>query len=222
MSSYKEKYVPEPTPLRAEFTVRPDVLRVYVTVSLETEEPDKALPSLQRTCEQFQRRVREATGADLTLLPRGARFTRNTVRKLALPEDDGTFVAVESLLEVPLPAELDFWARGARLGALSRLCHETERDSHATKKLPRFNFSTIEARVLQPEAHRAELLRRFVLRARELADAAGSPTAPLHVVDCAPPGPVEQTPISLEEVGLSLSIHCRLDVVRAPGTSLPG
>lgn len=219
--SIKERYTFEPTPVRAEYTVRPDVLRVSLTVSLETEESAKALSVLQRTCEQFQRRVREALGADLTMKPREARFGRATKGKLSLDEEERT-ITVESLLEVPLPAELDFWARGARLETLSRLCHEAQRDSHASKKLPRLSFSTIEARVLQPEAHRAELLRRFVTRARELAEAAGSPAAPLHVVDCTTPGAVEQTPISLEEVGLSLSISARLDVVRPAPAPLPG
>jgi hypothetical protein len=221
--SLKSQYAPERVPVRAEFTVRPDVLRVYLTVSLETEEPAKALPTLQRTLEQFHRRLRDALGADATLLPRGARFSRPSKNnKLSLPEDDGTFVAVEGLLEVALPAELDFWVRGSRLGTLSRICHETERDSQLMKKSPRFSFTPIEARVAQPEAHRAELLRRFVTRARELAEAAGSPSAPLYVMDCTPPGAVEQTLISLEEVGLTLSLHSRLDVLPAPGTPLPG
>ncbi|HEX8438830.1 hypothetical protein, partial [Archangium sp.] len=81
-------------------------------------------------------------------------------------------------------------------------------------KRPRFSFGTVEALVSKPEAHREELLRRFVARVRELATAAGSPEAPLRAVDCSVPGPVEQSPVSLEEVGLSLNVACRLDVVR--------
>ncbi|ATB38725.1 hypothetical protein CYFUS_004160 [Cystobacter fuscus] len=213
--SSKNKYVPEPLPAHSEFTVRPDVLQVSLTVSLETEELAQALPTLQRACEQFQRRLRDTLGTDVTLVLRGARFSRPSRNKLALSEDDSTFVAVDGLLEVPLPAELDFWARGSRLGTLSRLCHDTERDSQLMKKSPHFSFTAVEARLLRPEAHRAELLRRFVTRARELAEAAGSPAAPLHLMDCSVPGPVEQSPLSLEEVGLSLAIRSRLDVVRA-------
>lgn len=212
--SYKEKYVPEPLPTRAEFTVRPDVLRVSLTVSLETDEPAQALPSVQRGCEQFQRRLRDALGADVTLVLRGTRFGRPTRNKLSLPEEDDILVLVDGVLEVPLPEELDFWARGSRLGMMSRLCRETERDSHLLKKSPHFSFTAIEARLLRPEVHRAELLRRFVTRAREFAAAAGSPAAPLHLVDCSVPGSVEQSPLSLEEVGLSLDIRSRLDVVR--------
>ena len=217
--SIKDRYVPEPLPVRAEFTARPDVLQVSFSVVLETDEPAQALPALQRACEQLQRRLRDAVGADVSLGLRGARFGRATRNKLALADDDGSVVSVEGLLEVPLPVELDFWARSARLGTLSRLCHDIERDSQSLKKSPHFSFSAVEARLLRPEAHRAELLRRFVTRARELAEAAGSPAAPLQVVDCSVPGPVEQSPISLEEVGLSLTIRSRLDVVRPPEAS---
>ncbi|MFE8602997.1 hypothetical protein [Archangium violaceum] len=214
--SYKEKYVPhEPSPIRAELVVRPDLLRVSFSVSLETEGIEQTLPLLQRACEQLQRRAREATGAEVTLRPRDTRINHPAPKKLSLPEDDDrATVAVSGLLVVPLPAELDFWARSARVGSLVRVCHEVERDSRETKKQPRFSFGTVEAFVSQPEAHRTELLRRFVERAREMASALGSAEAPLQVVDCAPAGAVEQTPVSLEEVGLSLHVHCRLDVVR--------
>lgn len=213
--SYKAPALHEPAPIRAELVVRPDLLRVSFSVSLDTEGIDQALPLLQRACEQLQRRAREATGTEVTLRPRDTRFNRSAPKKLSLPEDDDrTFVAVDGLLVVPLPAELDFWARGSRVGSLVRVCHEVERDSREMKKQPRFGFGSVEAFVSQPEAHRTELLRRFVERARELASALGSAEAPLQVVDCAPVGAVEQTPVSLEEVGLSLQVQCRLDVVR--------
>jgi hypothetical protein len=215
--SYKEKYSPlhEPTPVRAELVVRPDLLRVSFSVSLEKEGIEQNLTLLQRACEQLQRRAREATGAEVTLRPRDTRFNRSAPKKLLLPEDeDRTFVAVDGLLVMPLPAELEFWARSSRVGALVRVCHELERDSREVKKQPHFSFGSVEAFVSQPEAHRAELLRRFAARAREMASALGSAEAPLHVVDCAPAGAVEQTPVSLEEVGLSLHVHCRMDVVR--------
>jgi hypothetical protein len=214
---YKEKYNPlhEPTPVRAELVLRPDLLRVSFSVSLETESIEQTLPLLQRACEQLLRRARESTGAEVTLRLRDTRFNRSAPKKLSLPEDeDRTFVAVDGMLLVPLPTELDFWARSSRVGTLVRVCHEVERDSREMKKQPRFSFGSVEAVVSQPEAHRAELLRRFVARVRELTAAVGSAEAPLHVVDCAPVGAVEQTPSSLEEVGLSLNVVCRLDVVR--------
>ncbi|PTL83101.1 hypothetical protein [Vitiosangium sp. GDMCC 1.1324] len=204
----------EPAPIRAELIVRPDLLRVSFSASLETQGVEQSLPLLQRACEQFQRRVRDALGTEVTFRPKDARFNRSAPRKLALPEDDGTFVAVDGTFEVPLPPEPDFWARSSRVGTLARACHEAQADSRQSKKLPRFSFGSVEALVAQPESHRAELLRRVVTRVRELATTVGSAEAPLHVVDCSAPGLVEQSPVSLEEVGLTLNVYCRLGVLK--------
>jgi hypothetical protein len=219
MSFSKEKYsyaAPhELPPVRAELVVRPDLLRVSFSVSLEVEGVEQGLPLLQRACEQLQRKSREALGTEVTLRPRDARFNKSAAKKLSLPEDEErTFVAVEGALEVALPEGLDFWARSTRVGTLVRVCHELQRESREDKRRPRFSFGSVDALVSQPEVHRAELLRRFVARVRELSAAAGSPEAPLHVVDCGIPGLVEQSPVSLEEVGLTLHVLCRLDVVR--------
>jgi hypothetical protein len=222
MYSSKEKYsYADPThelpPVRAELVVRPDLLRVSFSVSLEVEGIEQGLLVLLRACEQFQRRCREAVGGEVMLRPRDTRFNKSAPKKLALPEDeDRTFVAVDGSLEVPLPDGLDFWARSTRVGNLVRVCHELQRESREEKRRARFSFGSVEAFVSKPENHRAELLRRFIIRARELAAAVGSPEAPLHVVDCAAPGPVEQSPVSLEEVGLTLNVHCRLGVVGRP------
>jgi hypothetical protein len=219
MSLSKEKYSysgpHELPPVRAELVVRPDLLRVSFSVSLEVEGVEQGLPLLQRACEQLQRRSREALGTEVTLRPRDARFNKSAPRKLALPEDDDrTFVAVDGTLEVALPEALDFWARSTRVGTVVRVCHEVQHESREEKRRPRFSFGSVEAFVSQPESHRAELLRRFVARVKELAAALGSPEAPLHVVDCGLPGPVEQAPVSLEEVGLTLNVLCRLDALR--------
>ena len=219
MSLSKAKYAYsgayEQTPVRADLVVRPDLLRVSFSVALEAEGVEQGLPLLQRACEQLQRRSREALGTEVTLRLRDARFVKPAPKKLSFPEDDErTSVTVDGTLEVPLPEGLDFWARSSRVGTLARVCHELQHEGREEKRRPRLTFGNVEALVSQPESHRAELLRRFVARVRELAAAAGSPEAPLHVVDCAPAGPVEQAPASLEEVGLTLHVHCRLDVLR--------
>lgn len=221
--SAKEKYsgsysgFHEPPPTRAELVVRPDLLRIAFSVSLElTEGVEHTLSQLQRACEQLHRRFEDALGPGVRLRPRNVRFDRAALRKLVMPENEATHTSVDGVFEVPLPSELEFWDRTARVSTIVRLCHAAQGDSRQSKKLPNFNFGNPEAVVAQPEAHRTELLRRVVTRVRELAAAMGSPEAPLHVVDCSAPGPVEQSPVSLEEVGLSLPVHCRLDVVRGP------
>jgi hypothetical protein len=69
--------------------------------------------------------------------------------------------------------------------------------------------------VKEPEGHRAQLTEQWLRRARSFAEAAQAASAPLLLVDCAPPGAIEQRPISLLEVGLSLSVACRLDALSA-------
>jgi hypothetical protein len=57
-------------------------------------------------------------------------------------------------------------------------------------------------------------VEQWVKRARAFADAAQSPAAPLQMTDCAAPGEVAQRAVSNEEVALSLSIACHIDVAR--------
>jgi hypothetical protein len=75
-------------------------------------------------------------------------------------------------------------------------------------------FNTPVLKVRDPEAHRAELIKRWVERTRAFARGAESNGAPLELVDCAPPAGITQRAISVEEVGLSLAVTCRLDVIR--------
>ena len=65
------------------------------------------------------------------------------------------------------------------------------------------------------EAHRAELVKRWVERTRAFAKAAESEKAPLHIVQCDPPQAISQTTISIEQVGLTLPMQCRIDIVRS-------
>ena len=44
---------------------------------------------------------------------------------------------------------------------------------------------------------------------------AQDPAAPLHLMDCAPPAQIEQRPISLEEIALTLAVTCRVDALHA-------
>jgi hypothetical protein len=62
-----------------------------------------------------------------------------------------------------------------------------------------------------PEAFRAELIRLWLEQVRTFSKAAQSQAAPLEILQCEPPRKVNQQHISLEEVGLSLALSCRLD-----------
>ena len=210
-SYYSEVQLPPPP--KDDFTVRPDLARTAFSVQIQGAfASQEALTRLQQECEQLRRRLREATGAEVTLKMSGVLHSPPPAKKLRIPEDDDDArTGVEGTLDVELPASLDFWARSARLTALQRAFHELSAEGRKERGRPAFTFSTPSLLVAEPEQYRTELLRRFVSRVQEFSAAASASDAPLRVVDCTAPGAVVQTPLSLEAVGLSLQFSYRLD-----------
>jgi hypothetical protein len=214
VSSYYSPAPELPHDPKDDLVVRPDVLRLSFQVQiLGTFASQEALSRLQQECERLRRNLLEATGGEVTLKPTGVMLNPAPSRKLRLPEDDDDArTGINGTLELPLPASLDFWGRSARVTALRRACHELEQENRGEKGRPSMSFGAPTAFVANPEAHRAELLRRFVDRVREFSAAASTAEPPLRVVDCTVPGAVNQTPLSLEAVALSLQFTYRLDV----------
>lgn len=192
--------------------VRPDILRATFQVHMKGAfASQEALSRLQQESEQLRRKLREAAGAEVALKMTGVLLSSAPARKLRIPEDDDDArTGVAGTLELALPTSLDFWARSARMAALERTLNEISADERKGRGQPNYSFSTPSALVAEPEQHRAELIRRFVARVQEFSAAASNPEAPLRVVDCTAPGPVIQTPISIESVGLSLQFTYRL------------
>jgi hypothetical protein len=208
------KYSSDPSPrlspltdLHADLVVRPDHLQVRFQLCVEVDLPDQGPALLKEACEQLQRRACDATGTDVRVRPRDVQFGPATSRKLKLPEDeDRSGVTVDGVLEMPLGASLDFWARSTQVASLMRVCQELMRDAREEKARPRARFGPPVPRVAQPEEHRAELLRRLAARLREFQSTLAPTEVPLRPTECVPPGPVEQSPVSLEEVALSLRV----------------
>jgi hypothetical protein len=193
--------------LRADLVVRPDHVQVRVQLSVVSPQADKGPPLLKEAYEVLRRRAREATGSEVRLRLRDVRFERAEARKLRLPEDEErSLVTVEGALELPLAPAQDFWERGTKVAALVRVCQELERDARDEKSRPRPRFGPPVPRVAQPEEHRAELLRRLGTRLRELQATLASAEVPVRLAECTPPGPVDQEPVSLEEVALTLRV----------------
>jgi hypothetical protein len=207
---------PAPPANPDDFTVRPDLLRATFQLQiLGTFASQDALSQLQQESEKLRRTLREATSAEPTLKMTGVLLSSAPTKKLRLPEDDDEArTGVSGTLELPLPPSLDFWARSARMAALERTLRELSAEERKERGRPAYSFSTPSALVAEPEQYRAELLRRFVSRVQEFSAAASTAEAPLRVVDCTAPGPVVQSPISLESVGLSLQFTYRLDAPR--------
>jgi hypothetical protein len=207
------KYVNEPSRLgplqehRADLVVRPDHVQLHFQLSIEAPQPDKGPPLLEGACEVLRRRACEATGADVRLRLRDLRFSHPEPKKLRLPEDEErALVSVDGALELPLAPALTFWERGTKVAALVRVCREQELDARDVKSRPQPRFGAPVPRVAQPEEHRAELLRRLGARLREFHATLAPTEVPLRLAECIPPGPVDQEPVSLEEVALSLRV----------------
>ncbi len=196
-----------------DLVVRPDILRTTFQTQIQgTFASQESLSRLQQECERLRRQIREATGTEVTLKLTGVLLASSPSKKLRIPEDDDDArTGVAGTLELPLPTSMDFWARSGRMAALQRVCHDLAADERKERGRPSYTFDIPSALVAEPEQHRAELLRRFFSRVQEFSAAASAPEKPLRVVDCTAPGAVIQTPISLEEVALSLQFTYRLE-----------
>ncbi|WP_437534461.1 hypothetical protein WME79_09905 [Sorangium sp. So ce726] len=201
--------------VQADLVVRPDVLVLGFALQETDADPQRALTAAQAAVENLERQFKEATGGASTVKMLGASFSTVFTDK-AESDGDAVSAAVDGVIEVRLAPELDFWARSRLAAAVAQVRREVSAAVQAAKDGRRgATFGQPRAEVKEPEGHRAQLTEQWVRRARSFAEAAQAASAPLSLVDCAPPGAIEQRPISLLEVGLSLSVACRLDALSA-------
>ena len=123
----------------------------------------------------------------------------------------GVAATADGTIDVLLDQTLDFWKRNALHVQVVELTKTVAANTASSDDTLAVRFRAPAPLVLDPEAFRPELVKRWVARARAFADVAQSPHAPLAVVDCDVPASVEQNPISVVEVQLSLHIRCRID-----------
>ncbi len=201
-SEYEEPQVPARNEAPAELVARPDLLRFNLTLEAPVEAP---LSALRAAAEELGKRLGAATGNRAKVKWRGLTATAPEEQNPAL------VLAVDGAAEVTLPAEQDAWARLTLVAAVDRALSEAR--AKGLSGQVKFNHTPPEAVLKNPEAHRGELLAQWLKRSRELAEAAQSQKAPLVFTHCEPAPRVSVTPISLEEVGLSLPLSCGLEVL---------
>jgi hypothetical protein len=213
-SGVSELSVPHRADGRGELVVRPDAVTIVFALREKHADAQQALASLEGTVADMERRLKEATAGAASVRMCGVAIRRESASKSADDEEGATaVVVVDGSIEIGLAPELDFWKRGRLLAATAKVTASIKDAAQASKteKEARFNEPVVMVKDL--EAHRAKLAERWSKRARTFGDAAQSATAPLHLLDCAVPAHIEQRVISLEEVGLSLPMTCRLDVL---------
>lgn len=188
--------------------VRPDVLTTHFAARVLEVEPDRAVLVLKAASEILLRRMREVhPSASMRML--GFEIGRDGAKSR---EDLHT--RVEAAVDLPLSPEADWWTRAQLAAAVTVLSRTLAAEARKQKPVIEITAQQPVALVREPDRLRAELLRRWVERARELSALAQSERAPLHIVRCDPPGDVVQTPVSLDEVRLSIPLEGVLDALR--------
>jgi len=218
-SSGADLAVPSHSAAKADLIVRPDT--ITITFALKDTQPDtqKALASVQAEANEVAARFKEATNGAATMKMCGVAFHPDARSKADDGEPPKAYtVVIDGSVEVGLSPEQDYWARSRLLAALAQATAELGARRESTKSAPERRFSAPAITVKDPETYRQKLTERWIARARAFAEAAQSAATPLSLVDCAPPARIEEQPISLEEVGLSLPLNCRIDArpVSAP------
>jgi len=211
--------IPQRTDGRGEIIVRPDLVCVAFVLRLETPNPQARLELLEKAIGVIQERFAAATKGASTSKMLGASVTPLASGKLKTDDPPPSFVVtVDGAVEVPLAAEANYWARARLVAALVQASHTRgPLLASAGEGQPEIEvaFGAPEIKLKDPETFRPELVKRWVERARAFSRVAESQAAPLHILSCEPPAAITQTPISVEQIGLSLPVTCRIDVTRA-------
>ena len=193
----------------ADLVVRPDVILINFTLKKLTDDPEAGLGAIQAYVEELKKRYRAASES--------AEIETNNLSVRAAPEKQNPNlqeVLVSGAIELPLLPELDYWKRAHLLVSLVQIAKTVATQQKDAKKAILAQIAEPTALLKNPEAFRPELIRLWLEQVRSFSKAAQSPAAPLEILQCDPPRKVSQQHISLEEVGLSLSLNCRLDIAK--------
>lgn len=202
--------VPAREQVTAGIVVRPDLLCLPFAVHALDKDADKAVLLAQGVAGELLQKLR-AIAPTGSLRMRGIAVSPTYGHGKSKEEKESASFALvaDGAFEVSMPESLDYWARSKLVSAMVAA---SRREMDARKDPPiTVSFENPYMRVVDPEVHRPKLTKQWVERARAFADAAQSTSTPLALVDCAAPGEIAQRSISNEEVGLSLSVSCRLD-----------
>lgn len=198
--------------------VRPDLVCVPFVLRLEGPDAKTVLTTLEKAAEAVQTRFSAATSNQSTMTMLGVNVTPIGSSKVKTDEPPRFVVTVDGSVEVPIGADVNYWARARLLSSLVQASNDTKPLlPPPPEEQPQLDtaFGAPEVKVRNPEVHRAELVKRWLERTRAFAKAAESEKAPLNIVNCDPPQAISQNAISIEQVGLALPVQCRIDVVRS-------
>jgi hypothetical protein len=121
---------------------------------------------------------------------------------------DPIAVTLQGTFDIVLAPGQTYWDRSHEIARVRALTDRVIAAGQSENATFTSSFGPIEARVHDPEAHRATLVERWGARRRQLVKEAKSADAILAAETCKPPGSVTEKVISLEEVELGLPVEC--------------
>lgn len=192
----------------SDFVTRPDTLTVGFNLRKNGSDVAAVVGSIEKAVDDVGQRLRAATGGSAMV-----RMRNISIEPVFEKQGVETrVVSVDGIIDIPLAADADFWARAKLVAALAQATRAFTDENKKSGLTPRFDRPT--AVVKDPESFRPELMKQWLERARGFAQAAQSPGAPLQLVSCDPPGMVQQIHLDLDEVALRLPQSCRIDALR--------
>ncbi|WP_437646418.1 hypothetical protein [Sorangium sp. So ce362] len=199
------------------FVVRPDTIEITFVLTGRGADPRAILADLKTRAQAITQRLGEAAGSPVTSKMRGVSTSADGSE---LAEPAVYVVRVDGSIDVALAAEQDYWARSglwvSLVAATRDLVAATKSsDTKSSETGVDLGFSAPRPLLKDAQKLRPKLLELWTERARQLAKLAESDKAPLAIVDCAPPGDIDQRVVSLEEISLSVPVNCKLSSTAA-------
>ena len=200
----------------AGLVARPDTLVMDARIIKADADAGRALAQAQAVAADLVARLQQATAGAATFIPCGTQVMPLGPRSKTAGAPEAFKIQIEGRVEVALAADADYWKRSALVVALAQLADTYAQARDKTKADRDLTWiGQTHVIVKNPESYRAKLTELWVQRAHAFAAAAQAREAPLHLLDCAPPGDIVQKQRSLEEVSLSLAVNCRLGSLKA-------
>ncbi len=201
------------TPLTsAEVVVRPDTLQLQVTLIRVDRDPEAALTAIEEVAVKVQQALGDLKGQKTSLSWTGSQVSVWTDDKGRSPTPQ---VSLTAIVELPMPAEADLLQRARWQVAMVKARDALVEAYPDARKGVQILCGTPQAVVSAPDEHRPALVQRWAKQMQEFVAAAQTPGVPLAVVDCQPPGAIQQQHLSLDGVKLTLAVECRVDLVGA-------
>lgn len=195
----------------ASLVLRPDHLRVDISIQVLDVEPGRALAMIEAAVDATTRELAAILPGARVLL--GGLDLRRNHDKSSRAGHEITAVVCSGHIHVPLAPDASYWPRARAVANLHATLAAAAAAGTKLKHPVQLGFGPTLALVDDPEQHRSALIFHWLAHARELATQAQAQNlcgGALHLRQCTVPGAVTQHPRGLEDVELRLALDAPL------------